>query len=528
MEETTSHSATSARNAVLVLMVTASLLLAARGAIALKFDLFPDESLYAWLAQHAPFRFAPHPPGVPFLVRVGTALLGKTEIGVRIFSALLTTLALVPLYGLARDVGGGRVAFWSVIAAAAMPSYFAFGAVATPDGTQLFFWAAALYFTYNALTTSRLDWWILVGVTIGVGLYVKYILILYYPSLALCLVLSPAWRAHLRSRGLYVSVAVAFLLFAPAAIGHEYATHWNAVRYHLSDRQTLQSPSFKDITRYQLVHAGYLSPLLYVGLLTAMVWSGVRGVQKKDSRLIFLFSFSAVTYVFFLAIAMVTKRVLNREQWDAPAYLSALIAAVMMTQTWLPTLSERRRQLLRAYVASSLAVGILTTTVYVLEGTTGLGSRLTGTRPRFTKLLGWRAMSEQADRQLASLPNADAAFFLGETFPCALAYAFYGRQTRRVYTLDRAYSAKYGVVESLRRLDAAQVLDREFGHNALYVAEMSADLPDEIPHDLLARKQQLRRAFDAVEEIPPVAVTRNGKVVKWFYVLRCVHLRRAL
>lgn len=501
-----------------VLLLITVVLLLSRLAIALSFDLFPDEALYAWLAAHAPLGFTPHPPGIPLLVRAGTFLLGKTELGVRVFPMLLTTLTLVPLYLLARDVGGGRVAFWSVLAAAAVPSYFAFGAVTTPDGTQLFFWTLSLYFTFKALETSRLSWWILAGAAVGVGLYVKYVIILYYPSLLLCLLLVPRWRAHLRSRGPYVSLAVALLIFTPVAIGHEYATHFAAARYHLSERQTLQPPSLKGIVTYQLLHAGYLSPLLYFGLLAAMIWAGVHGVRKQDHRLLFLFCFSAVMFVFFLLIAAVTKRVLHREHWDAPAYVAALIAAAMIMQTASP-----QRKGKRVYAGLALALGFAMSTVYVLEGATGLGSRLTGSRPRFTGLLGWRAMAEGVDELMT-----DDAFFLAETFPCALAYAFYGRQTKRVYTVNREYSAKYGLVGVLRSIDASQRLTRERGRDAIYVAEVDSPSRSRLPDALIARTQTLRRAFASVEQVRPIPVLRHRQEVKWFYVLRCRKLRMTL
>ncbi len=521
MQELTSDKAKPGTGAPFLLFAVGGVLLLSRLAIALHFDLFPDEALYAWLAERAPFGFTPHPPGIPLLIRAGTSLFGRTELGVRIFPMLLTTLMLIPLYLLAHDVGGGRVAFWSVIAAAAVPSYFAFGAVTTPDGTQLFFWTLALYFTFKALETSRLSWWALAGATVGVGLYVKYIIVLYYPSLLLCLLLSPTWRAHLRSRGPYLSIAVAFLVFAPVAIGHEYATHFTAVRYHLSERQTLQSPSLKGIATYQLLHAGYLSPLLYCGLLTAMVWAGVNGVRKKDNRLLFLFCFSVIMFTFFLLIAAVTKRVLNREHWDAPAYVAALVAAAMMQY-------EGGHKGRRVYAGLALALGILMSTLYVLEGTTGGVSRLTGSHPRFTKLLGWRTMAEGVDRQMKSDARTSSdAFFLGETFPCALAYAFYGHQIQRVYTLDREYSAKYGLVGVLRSIDASRGLAHERGRNAIFVAEVNSPSRGMLPPALIARTRELKRAFASVEQVRSIPVVRHRREVKWFYVLRCANLRTA-
>ena len=186
------------------LFLVAALLFVVRVFVATHFNLFQDEAIYWMTGQSDPLSFCPHPPGVAVLTRLGTLLLGRTELGVRCFSIFLSTLTLGVAYFLARELCGTAVAFWATLTLAAVPSYLFFGSIMTPDTPQLFFWTLALFFTARALMTGREKWWFAAGATVGVGLYVKYMMILYFPSLALCFALSPAWRSQLKTRGPYL------------------------------------------------------------------------------------------------------------------------------------------------------------------------------------------------------------------------------------------------------------------------------------------------------------------------------------
>ncbi len=303
----------------LALGSAAILLLVVRAAVAHGLALIPDEALYAWEAARAPFRFSPQPPGIALLVGAGMALLGKTELGVRLFSLLFSTATLVPAYLLARDLAGQRVAFWSTLALALLPAGFVFGSLATPDAPQLFLWTLALFLSWRALESGRLTHWMLTGLVVGIGLYIKYVLVFYFPSLLLCLLLTPRGRAHLRTAGPYLAVGVALLVFLPGFTAQQQATGWDALRYHLSERHTLALPSLRALSLYVLIHAGLLSPLLYLLSLAAIVWAGRQTIKATDHRAAFLFSFSAPMLAFFALVAAFTERQHLREHWDAPA-----------------------------------------------------------------------------------------------------------------------------------------------------------------------------------------------------------------
>ena len=563
------------------------LVFVARLAMAVQLNLFPDETLYAWQSETMPGSFSPHPPGVLLMVRTGIALLGKTELGVRIFPLLLSTLCVVPMWLLAREIGLSQhasapqsvsdsrnsdsrnvkhsrdeeraqtTAFWSVLALLAAPIYFAFGAITTPDGGQLFFWLCGLLFVWRALNTNRMRWWVATGAIIGMGLFVKYILILFFPALFLCLLLTPQWRRKLFSPGPYVAIVVALLLFLPPFLAFEYSSGWMTVQYHLGDRQNKQAINLLEVAIYQGIHAAYLSPLLYIGAIWGAIWALRQGVKSdkvvrdavngdavnsdavngaevngdevKEGRaaLIFLFCFAAVPYLFFALIASVTKRDLSREQWDAPSYLSALVAGVLMVQHKMMqhTMHGARGLRWQKWGVAAICLGFAMSLGTVLEATGNLWSRALSKPPFLSKLLYSREMAHQIDERVRSAsPKPD--YVVGGNFTTTLAYAFYGREVRRFYTVGHNFNARYGLVDVLRSIEIdSDFARREQGRNALVVFERGGD-PLELRRWRQQRTDNLRAAFTSVREEPPLEIRHQGRFVTRFYLWQCRGLEK--
>jgi len=496
---------TASKRQLLVLGGAALVLLAARVAVAQSLALIPDEALYAWEAARAPLRFSPQPPGIGLLVGAGMALLGRTELGVRLFSLLFSTATLLPAYLLARDLAGKVVAFRSTLALALAPGCFVFGTLATPDAAQLFFWTLALLLSYRALESGRLTAWMLAGLVVGIGLYVKYVLVFYFPSLLLCLLLTPRWRPHLRAAGPYLAVLVALLVFFPVFAWQQHLAGWDALRYHLSERHTLALFSLRGLSLHVLIHVAFLSPLLYVLSLAAVVWAGRQAVKAADHRAAFLFSFSAPTLIFFAAVAAFTERQHLREHWDALAYVPAIIAAAILLEY---------RSAWRTG-AAGLAIAALTTVLLGVELHTAFASRLAGAPAFFSNALGWPQMAEEADRRLAQLPDPSRSFFLGGSFSEALEFAFYTRRSAPLYSLDHSLNYKYGLNPLLEATGIATLsLVRQDGRDAVFVSA-AADAPE--PYE-----EQLRQMFSQVEELPPVEISAEGRLLKRFRLYRCL------
>lgn len=486
-------------------------------------QLFPDEALYHFFAQRASSVFCPHPPGTPFMVRLGIAAVGKTELGVRLLPFLLAMLTVVPVVALAREIGGRVAARWSLAALATTPLFVMVGAICTPDGAQLFFYSAALYFTWKALQTGRVWLWLATGLIIGIGLFVKYIIIIYFPALFLCLLVSPAFRHHLARPGPYLACLAAFLVFVPVFVISEMPHGWPALQYHLNKRQRFQAPSIKDIAVYHLAHVGFYSPLLYGLYMYAMGVMVYRAIALKNSVAAFLASFALVPWGFFAVVITFTQRELSREQWDSIAYIPAVVASGVL-------LAERHgkthsRYWPRFHLAAA-ALGLTIIMLVAIEGGTGSISGSLGRKPLFSNLSGWKLMATEADKLLAELPQpaTGGKLLVGDTFAPALQYYFYSPQPAKAISIWSRRNEKYGLETVLNATGAGQYeLPRHMGANALFVVEVN---PRKTNRDEIAnRYRELLRMFERVETSTRVTAYKGDQKVKAFQFYKCYNLR---
>ncbi|MGI8906130.1 MAG: glycosyltransferase family 39 protein [Candidatus Sumerlaeaceae bacterium] len=494
--------------------------LAIRITCALKLELFLDEAVYAWMGLHAPMDFAPQPPGTGFLARLGIALIGRGEFGVRLLALVFGT-AVVPLaYLLAKSVAGERCAAWAAIGIACVPMYTPMGFIMSCDGPQLALWTAALWLAWHALNGGKIRWWPFLGLVIGLGLYVKYVIVLFFPCLLLCILLVPGWRRLLATPGPWLAVVVAGVVFVPVFLWREHSAGWSSVRFHLSDRHARAALHIGDLFYYIGMHFLYVSPVLFAASVAVMIWMGWRGMQLKDPRLLFLFSFSAPLFLFFLVWCALTERITGREHWDAPAYIAALIGAAMFV-TSLSDVAQtfRRSRNIRIVAAAGIATGALLLSLLFSETMTGIVTRAVGRQVPMTNwFVGWKTLADTAEQRLKS---SRGTFILFDTwftmFPCA----WYLDQTVRYYTLTDSREVGWGMRRPIERWGFAQnQMAPELGHDALFVFARPVSKPGR-PE----RMERITKMFQNVREEKPVQIFQYGRKVKEFRIFRCHKLK---
>jgi hypothetical protein len=301
-------------------------------------------------------------------------------------------------------------------------------------------------------------------------------------------------------------------------------THgWSTLHYHLSERQNYRLPNLSGIAFYHGAHAIYYSPFLFLAALAGMFWAGVRGWRRKDDTLIFLFSFAVVTWFFFAFVAAVSKRILSREQWDAMAYVPALIAAACMAEHFITRAPGSRVSRMAGHGAVvAIATGFLFSGLIVTEGLTASASRLLGKRPAFSALHGWRQMADIADRHVSQLGEPGTVFIVGDSFRPTLQYAFYGRATREVYAMNAERNEKYGLDHQLQAWKISESFLRERrGGNAVFVADMTPEPRRSERFAHAAQLDRLRQMFQDVELAESHTATHAGHPVRLFRFYIC-------
>lgn len=356
-------------------------------------ELIPDEAYYWAYAQHMALSFLDHPPLVAWLIWLGTAVAGDSELGVRSGAFICGLLAMGYLYAFARNLHGKTVAMRAVMLLAILPFGFASGLLMTPDAPLMAAWAATLYYLERALVAGRRGAWLGVGIAGGLGLLAKYTLALLGPAALLYMLLDPAARRWLRRPQPYLAAGLALLLFAPVLI-------WNAEHQWASFLfQTVRRMAADDrfSTPWLLAHAAAL--LTPTGLLAAALAlrSGSPSAGAADSarRRLFVRVFTGVPLAVFVTFSLLQY---PRFHWTSPVWLALLpgIASMMGDD------SDRRwsvRQLRRAWqptvIVTVLAYAALLH--YLVLGLPGVPY------PRAAQHYFWRETAAQVDQVAAEL-----------------------------------------------------------------------------------------------------------------------------
>src|SRR5437763_14186160 len=158
---------------------------------------FDEAHYWMWSERLAPAYFSKG-PGIAFAIRVGTALFGANEFGVRFFSPVLAAGTSLLLFYFARHLFGPTAGLWAVIGLNATPIFNIGAVLMTIDALSIFFWVTAMFMFWLALeSVERCQgwwYWTITGLLIGLGFLCKYTNAFEIVSVLVVLALVPRLR----------------------------------------------------------------------------------------------------------------------------------------------------------------------------------------------------------------------------------------------------------------------------------------------------------------------------------------------
>src|SRR6185437_3460154 len=167
--------------------------------------------------KHLDWGFVDQPPLTPLLTRLSIDVFGDHLWAIRVPSALIIPAAAVVAAYIAREVGGR--AGGQTLAAFGMVSAFPLigGHVISTATPDVLFWLLAILFAMRALLRNRPQYWLALGLVVGLALYNKLLIILLLLMIAVGpLVVGP--RRVLASPWVWGGVAIALVLGSPNLI----------------------------------------------------------------------------------------------------------------------------------------------------------------------------------------------------------------------------------------------------------------------------------------------------------------------
>ena len=282
-------------------------------------ELLPEEAYYWNYSQHLDIGYLDHPPMVAWLIRLGTAAFGNTELGIRAGAILCNALASVFIYKLTRNLFGAPSALIALLFMQLLPFCFCSGFLMTPDAPLTAAWAATLFFLERALIAGRLSGWWGAGISLGSGLLSKYTIAMLVPAALVFMLLDRDARRWLRHWAPYVAGLVALVLFTPVILWN--AQHeWISFAFQTSHRLA-ERPRFS-LHKLLLSALALLTPVGFMAIPGALRDQKSAPAQEKRARRFLLVSVLLPFTVYFLF----SLRHEVKLDWTGTVWIAALPA----------------------------------------------------------------------------------------------------------------------------------------------------------------------------------------------------------
>ncbi len=175
-----------------------------------------DELYYLDCGRHPALGYVDFPPVVPLLARLETGLLGISPWTLRLLPTLLGGFMVALSGAYVRRLGGSlRLQGLALLIAVAAPYFlganWVFQTVTFDEAT----WMTALYWYLCLVIGHRPRYWIYLGVTLGIGLEVKYTIVGLIAGIGLAVLLTPSLRSTLRTKYPWIAALIALLIWTP-------------------------------------------------------------------------------------------------------------------------------------------------------------------------------------------------------------------------------------------------------------------------------------------------------------------------
>jgi hypothetical protein len=347
-------------------------------------------------ARHLAWGYVGYPPLTPSLGRLALELFGPSLVGVRFFSALAQSCAVVLAGLMARELGGSRTAeVVTAIAVAIAPVSLIQGALFQYVSFDYLWWVLISYFTLRLLKSDDPRWWLRIGAVVGLGMMTRYTMMFLVAGLAVGVVATKE-RRQLKSAWLWSGVAIALLVFLPNLLWqlqHDFVSLDHLGAIHARDVRMGRTTGF--LSGQLGVPANPVTiPLWATGLAFYFLMPAGRRYRLLGWM-----------YLVPLVLFVVMQ---GRSYYLAPAYPMLIAGGVVTWEQWLSSRSSRTARLVGVVTWGALAVGgvmlaaVMLPVAPVNSGLWRLSSRV---HDNFAEEIGWRELSETVASIYAALPE---------------------------------------------------------------------------------------------------------------------------
>ena len=283
----------------LAVMALIAVLTAMRLIYAGVIELRTDEAYYWTWSKESVLSFLDHPPGIAWSIRLGTALFGDTNLGVRfsgIVAMLVTQLLLADI--VRRVTHDARAIAFALLMPEAALYYGLLMAKVAPDTAMIPFAVAMLWSLVRLHESGNARWWLAAGLFAGLAALSKFTVIMLLPAV-LAFALVPDWRRRwLLSPWPWAAALIAVTVFAPVLIWN--AQHdWASFRFQFVRAVATHGWSARTVGEFLAIQFGLVGFVMLPVVLSGVTLTAWRGYRTREPVAILLSTAVIVPFGYF-------------------------------------------------------------------------------------------------------------------------------------------------------------------------------------------------------------------------------------
>ncbi len=228
------------------------------------YGIFRDEFYYLACTNRLSAGYVDQPPLSIYLLAFWKMIFGNSLFAIRLLPAIIASLTVYFTGLLTARIGGKIIAVLiACITLTFSPIFLAMNTFFSMNTFDHFFWVLSVYFVVRIIQNKKPVFWILLGITLGLGLLNKISIAWFGAGLFAGLIFTPL-RFHLRSKYPYIAAAIALIIFSPFIIWnftHDFA-HLEFIRNATAFKYNGLTPI--DFIKGQLLLPGPFSVLIWL------------------------------------------------------------------------------------------------------------------------------------------------------------------------------------------------------------------------------------------------------------------------
>jgi hypothetical protein len=292
-----------------------------------------DELYYLACGRHPALGYVDFPPIVPLLARLETGLLGISPWTLRLLPSLLGGFLVALSGAYVRRLGGSlRLQGIALLTAIAAPYLLGANWVFQTVTFDQVTWMVSLYWFLCLVTDRRPRYWIYLGITLGIGLEVKYTIVGLIVGIGVAILLTPSLRMELRTKYPWIAATIALLIWAPN-LAWQVVEGFPSLTYIANHRAGGGGPAVYLIEF--VVYLIFLIPLWLAGMISLFRTRKLRpiGIACAVPLLLFLFVgksyYAAGTVPIALAQGLMTISRIERQKLQSGLQIAVVVASVL-------------------------------------------------------------------------------------------------------------------------------------------------------------------------------------------------------